>query len=398
MGMMSRPLGAALLAAAVITVAHAQALRPEVGKPLQQANELIRAGKGKEALAKVREADGAAGKTAAEQLMIDRVKGAAAQRAGDNATAIAAYEAAFPKLGGAEAAQVAESLAYAHSAQKDWAKSSQWAQKAQALGSNSAQLRQLQTYLLSQSGDFGAVARDAQAAVAAAEQAGRKPEETDLLRLADAQQRLGNPGAQLATLEKLVLNYPKKPYWSSLLSRLPRKSGFSDRFALDVMRLKLATGNLESTADYMEMAQLALQAGYPAEGLAVVDKGIAAGALGKGPEADRHKRLRDLAAKQEAEARTAITARAAAAQTAKDGNELIQVGSAYVTAGQAEKGVALIEQGIALGNLKRPEDAKLRLGQALLAAGKKAKAVQTLRSIPGNNGAAELGRLFALAG
>lgn len=395
MGMFSKSLLAAAVALAV-GAASAQALRPEVGKPLQQANELIRAGKGKEALAKVREAEAVSGKSAAEQLMVDRVKGAAAQRAGDNATAIAAYEGAFPKLSGAEAAQVAESLAYAYSAQKDWARSGQWAGKAQSLGSSSAQLKQLQTYLLSQSGDFSAVARDAQAAVTGAEQAGKRPEEADLLRLADAQQRMNNAAGQLSTLEKLVLNYPKKAYWSTYLNRLTRKSGFSDRFALDVMRLKLATGNLDTTPEFMEMAQLALQAGLPAEGRAIVDKGFAAGALGKGPEAERHKRLRDLAVKQEADAKAAIVARAAAAQSAKDGNELVQIGYAYVTAGQADKGVQLIEQGIAAGNLKRPEDAKLRLGQALLAAGKKAKAVQTLRSVPGNNGAAELGRLFAL--
>ncbi len=36
--------------------------------------------------------------------------------------------------------------------------------------------------------------------------------------------------------------YPKKDYWIAYLAQLPRKPGFADRFALDVMRLKLATG------------------------------------------------------------------------------------------------------------------------------------------------------------
>ena len=44
----------------------------------------------------------------------------------------------------------------------------------------------------------------------------------------------------------------------------------------------------------MEMAQLALQAGVPAEAKMVVDKGYAAGVLGKGAEAERQKRLKDL--------------------------------------------------------------------------------------------------------
>jgi hypothetical protein len=76
----------------------------------------------------------------------------------------------------------------------------------------------------------------------------------------------------------------------------------------------------------------------------------------------------------------------------------VQIGYAYATMGQADKGIPLIEQAIAKGGLKRPEDAKLRLGQALLQSGakNKAKAVQTLRSVQGADGAADLGKLWAL--
>ena len=390
-------LTAALLLAGTMSLSQAQSLRPEVGKPLQQAYDLIKAGKGKEALAKVREAEGAANKTAAESLQIERMKAAAAQRAGDNGTAIQALESLYGKVSGTEQGQVAEQLAGAYAAARDNAKASQWVQKAQAAGNSSASLKQLQAYLQGSSGDYAAIARDSAAAVSAAEQGGRKPEEADLLRLADAQMRTGNTAGQANTLEKLLFNYPKKDYWAAYLVRLPRKSGFSDRFALDVMRLKLATNSLSKTEDFMEMSQMALQAGLPAEGKVIVDKGFAAGALGVGAEADRHKRLRDLANKQEAEGKGSIDQRAAAAVTAKDGNDLVQLGYAYVTMGLPDKGIPLIEQAIAKGGLKRPEDAKLRLGMALLQAGKgKAKAVQVLRSVQGNDGAADLGRLWAL--
>ena len=390
---------AALAACACLATTQAQTVRPEVGKPLQQAADLLKAGKAKDALAKAREADAASGKTAAEQMMIDRMKGAAAQRAGDNATAIQAFESLFNsgKLSGAEQAQMAEQIAYAYSQQKDWARTNQWVQKAQAAGSTSAQLKQLQAYAQSQSGDYSAVAKEAQAAVAAAEQAGRKPDEGDLLRLADAQQRTGQTQARGATLDKLLAYYPKKEYWSILLGQLPRKTGFSDRFSLDLFRLRLATGNLTKTEDYMEMAQLALQAGYPAEGKSVVEKGFATGALGTGAEGERHKRLRDLAVKAEAETKASIEKDEQEAAAMKDGNQLVQVGYTYVTMGQYDKGIPLIEKGIAKGGLKRPEDAKLRLGLALLQSGKnKPKAVQTLRSVQGTDGAADLGRLWAV--
>ncbi len=385
------------LAAASIGNAQAQGVRAEVGRPLQQAGDLLRGGKAKEALAKVREADAVAGKTAAEQLMIDRMKGAAAQRAGESGTAIAAFEAVFNsgKLAGAEQAQIAESLAFAYSQQKDWARTGQWIQRAQAAGSSSAQLKQLQAYVQGQSGDYASIARESAAAVSAAEQGGRKPDEGDLLRLADAQQRTGNMVGYGSTLEKLLAHYPKKDYWNAYLGRLPRKAGFADRFALDVLRLRLASGTLSKTEDFMEMAQLAIQAGLPTEGVRIVEQGFKSGALGTGTEADRHKRLRDLAVKREVETKAAIAAQAADAEAQKDGNALVKVGYAYVSLGEADKGIKLIEQGIAKGGLIKPEDAKLRLGMAMLPKSR-AKAVQTLRSVGGNEGAAELARLWTV--
>jgi tetratricopeptide (TPR) repeat protein len=392
-----RALALALATAGLLNAALAQGLRPEVGKPLQQAGELLKAGKAREALAKVREAEAVGGRTAAEQLTIDRMKGAAAQRAGDNATAVQALEAVFNKVSGAEQAQTAEQLAFAYSQLKDWAKSQQWATKAQQLGSNSAQLKQLTAYLQSQSGDYTAIARDAAAAIAASEQAGRRPEEGDLLRLADAQQRTGATNAYIVTLEKLLANYPKKDYWSAYLGRLTRKSGFSQGLGLDVLRLRLASGTLDKTDDFMEMAQLALQAGFPAEGVDIVDKGFASKALGTGPEAERHQRLKDLAVKRNAEKKASIAADATAAAAEKTGDALVEVGYAYVTMGQVDQGIKLMEQGIAKGNLKRPEQARLHLGMAQIQSpALKAKGLQTLRSLKGTDGVAEVGRLWTV--
>lgn len=389
----------ALIAAASIGTAHAQGVRAEVGKPLQQAGDLLRAGKAKEALAKVREADAAGNKTAAEQLTIDRMKAAAAQRAGDMATAIQALESVHGRSGGAEQGQIAEQLASAYVQQRNNAKATEWLNKAVQAGNTSAGVRQLQSYLQAASGDYGAVAKDAAAAVSATEQAGRRPEEGDLLRLADAQQRTNNSNGYVATLEKLLAYYPKKDYWSAYLGRLPRKPGFADRFALDVLELRLASGTLSKTEDFMEMAQLALQAGLPADGRRIVEQGFKAGALGSGPEAARHQRLKDLAIRKEAEAKAAIAAQATDAALQKTGDDLVKVGYAYVSLGEADKGIKLIEEGIAKGGLKHPNDGKLMLGKALLKSGKsRQKAVQTLRSVGGNDGAADVARLWTIVG
>jgi len=394
-----RVLTAALLAAGLLSTAYAQGIRPEVGKPLQQASELLKAGKAREALAKAREADAVGGKNPAEQLMIDRMKGAAAQRAGDNGTAIAAFESAMAsgRLSGPEQAQIAESLAFAYSQQKNNAKAGEWIGKARAAGGNSASLNQLAAYLQSQSGDYSQIFKDAQAQVHAAEQAGRRPGEDDLLRLADAAKRLNNNAAYSHALEQLVLYYPKKDYWSAHLASIQRKPGFADRLGLDVMRLKLANGLITKTDDFMEMTQLALQAGFPVEAKTIVDKGYAAGALGTGDQAARHQRLKDLVLKQQAESAAGIAQAATEAATQKDGNDLVKVGAVYASMGQTDKAVELIEKGIAKGSLKRPDDAKLRLALALAQSPKtRAKGLQLLRSVTGSDGTADIARLYAV--
>ena len=394
-----RALTLVLVAAGCVSLAQAQGLRPEVGRPLQQASELLKAGKAREALAKVREAEAVGGRTAAEQLTIDRMKAAAAQRAGDMATAIQALESIYPKASGAEQGQVAEQLASAFAQQRNNARATEWINKAVQAGNNSAGVRQMQSFLQSTSGDFAAIARDAGVAVAAAEQAGRRPDEGDLLRLADAQQRTGNLVGYASTLEKLLASYPKKDYWNAYLGRLPRKTGFGDRFALDVMRLRLASGTLTRTEDFMEMAQLALQAGLPTEARRITDQGFKSGTLGTGPEAARHQRLRDLAVKQEVDAKTNVAGQAADALTQKTGDALVRIGFTQVSLGEVDAGIKLIEQGIAKGGLRFPEDARLRLGMAQLQSPRtKAAAVQTRRSVKGTDGAAEVARLWVILG
>ena len=405
MNLISRPLTRMLAAAGLISgllmaapATLADTVRAEIGRPLQQAGELLKAGKARDALAKIREAEGVAGLTPAETTTINRMKAAAAQRAGDLPVAITALEAIYPRTSGTEQNQIAEQLASAYAQSKNNAKAGEWLAKAQQGGYSSPSLKQLQQFLQSASGDYAAIAKDSAAAVAAAEQAGRKPEESDLLRLADAYQRTGNNAGNVATLEKLLTLYPKKDYWNAYLGRLQRKPGFSERFSLDIMRLKMSQGLITKADEYFEMAQLALQADNPAEAKAIMDKGFAAKTLGTGADADRHKRLLELAEKKLAEGGKGVLDGLSEAEAAKDGNHLAKIGTAMIGVGQTEKGMAMLEKAIAKGGLKRPEDAKLRLGMAQLKAGNKAKAAQTLRSVGGTEGAAEIARLALMTG
>jgi tetratricopeptide (TPR) repeat protein len=391
-------LAAVVSASLLAGPAQAQAVRNEVAKPLAAGGDLLRAGKAREALGKVREAEAVGGKNPAEQLLIDKMKGAAAQRAGDNGTAIAAFESAYGsgRLSGGEQARMAEQLAFAYYANKNNGKALEWASRAKQAGGGSPQLTQLVAYLQQGSGDYGQTLRESSAQVNAAEKAGQRPGEDDLLRMADAARRTNSTAAYSSALEKLVLYYGKKDYWSAHLASIQRKPGFSPHLGLDVWRLKLANGLVTTADEYMELAQLALQAGLPAEAKTIMDKGYAANLLGVGEQAARHGRLRDLVAKTLTESNGRLAQNATEAAAEKDGNGLVKVGTVYTSLGQADKAIEAIEKGIAKGQLKRPDDAKLRLALAMLESPKtKAKGLQQLRGIGGTDGTADIGRLYA---
>jgi hypothetical protein len=141
----------------------------------------------------------------------------------------------------------------------------------------------------------------------------------------------------------------------------------------------------------MEMSQLALQAGLPAEGKAIVDKGFAAGALGTGAEAERHKRLRDLANKQEAEARrrsTSVRPPPRQPRTATPGADRLCLRHDGRRPTRASADRAGIE-----GQPEAPRRRQAATGHGPAAERRKnkAKAVQVLRSVKGTDGTADLG-------
>ncbi len=192
--------------------------------------------------------------------------------------------------------------------------------------------------------------------------------------------------------------YPKKDYWGNLLGGVQSKPGFSRSLELDVNRLKLAVGQIKSADQFMEMAQLSLQAGVPAEAQKIIEQGYKAGLLGTGAAAtvDRQKRLRDFAAKSVTDDSQKIPATEAEAIKAKDANAMANVGYAYVTMGQFDKGIGLIQQAIDAGNLKHPDEVKLHLGMAYHQAAKKSDAIKTLKTVQGTDGAADLARYWIM--
>jgi hypothetical protein len=368
-------------------------VRPEVGKPLQAAQAFVKQRKGREAMAEIAKAEAVPNRSAYENQIIAQMKAAAASAAGDNEGTIRSNEALLNsgKVSGREAIPLVQGIAVAHYNKKEYAEAARWTQRYFKEGGTDPSMRSvlLQSYYLGN--DCTSVNK-----MLAGAGEDRRASEEELQILANCYLRMRDTQGYVSAIEKLVVYYPKASYWTDLLSRVQKKAGFSDRLGLDVYRLRLATNNLSGTNDYLEMAQLALQAGVPAEAKVIVDKGYDVKALGQGKEAERHQRLRDLVMKDLAESQKNRAKEEAEAMNAKDGNDLVKIGLNYVYEGKPEKGLSLMEQGIKKGGLKRPDDAKLRLGEAQIYAGQKSKGVQTLRDVKGSDGTGDIARLWIL--
>jgi hypothetical protein len=382
-----------------LSIAHAADVRPEIGVPLQAAQALMKQGKHREALAKVSEASRAGNKTANESYLIERVRASAASAAGDNLAAADAFETliASGKLSAAESAKFSEGLVGIYMRARDFPRANAAINKALRANPGDSRMRAylIQNYI--SMGNFGQAMKDIKEQMAADAKNGRAPSEDNLLALAHLQNKSGDKASYVNTIEKLATYYPKASHWTDLLNRVSSKPGFSNRLSVDVYRIKFANKLITKTSDFVEMAQLTLQAGAPAEAMKIIERGYADGALGVGPEAARHQRLKDLAAKTLAENAKTLPATEAALVKAKDNDGLLALGYGLVHAGQSQKGLQLMTDAIAANALKKPEDAKLHLGQAYAVAGKKSQAIATLKTVGGTDGTAELARYTVMA-
>jgi hypothetical protein len=378
--------------------AKTETVRPEIGTPLQAAQALMKEQKYKEALTKIAETDAVADKTPFETYSIDRMRGAAAANAGDTVQAGKSFEAviASGRLTPTEQAKIVQALGSLYYDAKNYPKAIEWLSRSLKENGANPQTRTLliQSYYLSN--DIPRATSELQTDIAAEEAAGRAPSELNLKLLISCALKSNDKAAYLSVLEKLNTYYPKKEYWADLINKVQSKPGFSDRLILDVYRLKAATVKLETSAELTDMAQLALLAGFPAEAKKALDEGYQAGLLGSGADAAKQKRLRDQANKAAADDLKTMAQSEASVSSAKEGTGQINLGYALVTAGQFEKGLGLMEDGLKKSGVKRSEDAKLHLGIAYQMAGQKEKAIQAFKSVQGTDGVADLARLWIM--
>jgi len=216
-----------------------------------------------------------------------------------------------------------------------------------------------------------------------------KPTEPLLLFLQNTYNEMGDAANRRASLEQLVSNYPKPQYWRDVLQLARNERGLTDEQQMDIMRLRLAVGDLKTDSDYSEMAQLALVAEYPAEAKMVLDKAAAAKLL-SGERAGRLVKMTGDRVEADKAAIAALESKAAG-----DPNAGVKLGRAYWTYGKNKEAEDALRNAMK-AKLADPEAAKIALGHVLLSTGKRAEAAQMYSTVARNSKSSGIARLWSI--
>jgi tetratricopeptide (TPR) repeat protein len=367
----------ALIAAA--NVSAEDKIGAKVGKPMKAAQEAIQKQDWDKALAKVQEADAVAKKNEFEQYQINEFKGYILLQKRQYAEVARIYEQNLksPKMPADQVNDRLKALAQLYSAVKNYPKVIEYGDRwVQADGTDlDTKVLVAQAHYLQK--DYKNAVTIMQSAIAAAEKAGKKPEENWLQIVRSSQQNLGDTKGASATLEKLVTIYPKKDYWDYLISlRLREKN--PDRVTLNLLRISREVGLMDTADEFVELTEMLIDAGLPGEARSVMEQGYKAGVFDTTDKtkAGRYaRRLNDAKIKAEKD-QASLPSFERDAKSAGTGQGEVALGMAYSSFGQYEKSAAALARGLDKGGVLDAGQARIMLGIANLKLGKTEDALQ----------------------
>jgi hypothetical protein len=368
-----------------------------VAKPLKAAQEALQGKKLDEALTHVHEAQSAPGeKSAYDNFVINILLFQIYQQKQDMADAIPVLQTAAQSQYATPEQQKSwlKNVALYYFQQKDYAKSLDVADLAVKHGANDTDT----LLLIAKAQYLSAKYKEAAATVQDVISKQEKPEEDTLKLLWSADLKANDDPAASRALEKLVTYYPKPEYWANILAPLVRMDIKDAHLQLNVYRLMDDVGVLRLPSDYAEMAEIALDAGYPGETQAVLQQAFSRNVFTEQRDKDRYQHLLEGAKQRAATDLAQLPASEQTAEAAPSGNGLVQVGAAFMSYGQYDKAVPAITKGIAKGGLKSIDEAYVLLGIAQLKLKNGGAAAQAFEKVAAssNTGYARLGRLWGL--
>jgi hypothetical protein len=398
--------GAAMMSAPTAIAAEKakpKTVRPQVGKPLLEAQNALKAGKNQDALAKAKEAEKVSNKTPYETLLVNQILTAIYARSNDMASAIKSLEAAQAtgEMSKQDSDNAIKQIAASYYQLKNYPKAIEFGAKyTKEVNPQDTDMLVLVAQAQYLQKNYKATGEGIEAAVKAARAQGKAVQPGWLQLLMSARHEAGDEAGTQAALEQLIVLEPKEEYWKNLIAYAQKsvqsQASSSTQAALDIYFVKFQNGLLSNPQEYSEMAQLALQEGLPGAAKTIMAKGMSSGVLGTGAQKDREQRLQNMANQQADQDQKTLAQGETEARKAKSGDPLVKTGEAYWTYGQYDKAAQVIQDAIAKG-VTNKDDAQLRLGIVYVSAGKKQDAMKAFKAITPGTASATLAKLWTLS-
>jgi tetratricopeptide (TPR) repeat protein len=394
--------GCALLCASLANAAdepkEKNNVSAKMAKPLKAAQDDLTAKKYADAIGKLKEAEGTAGKSGYDQHVINEMLKVAYARTQDYANAAKAMEAEIDDgfVAPSEMAPLVRGLAQVNYQIKNYDKAIEFGNRAIKGGFADDELKTLvgQAYYLK--GDWKNTLHFEETMIDAQVKEGKTPKSESLQLALSACIKLNDQACEERALERVVTYYPKPDYWYQLLFTVRQQTSGNDANTLQTYRLMSEVDVLKNPDDYTEMAQLAIEAGSPGEAQKVLEKGMAKGVFADQRAKDRNQRLLDTAKKAAANDQQALPRIEKEADASPQGQKNVGVGLAYLGYGNYDKAVDEINKGITKGGLRNENEARLLLGIAQLKAGHKDDATKSFHAVKGDAALERLANLWSL--
>lgn len=188
------------------------------------------------------------------------------------------------------------------------------------------------------------------------------------------------PAETTATSEALVRAYPNGTNWRDVLIIYRDSAKLDDQGNLDVLRLMRQNSALAGERDYAEYAETAAIRGLPGEAKAVIDEGIAKGALQAGKPL-----VKELSASVNpkiASDKASLPGLEKESAASKTGRMALATADAHLGYGNYAKAAELYKMALQKGGVDTAT-VNTRLGLALAKSGNKEGASTALKSITG---------------
>ncbi|MGH8178120.1 MAG: tetratricopeptide repeat protein [Steroidobacter sp.] len=370
-----------------------------VAEPLKKAQAAMQAKQWDTALAEIKKAQAAEKKTPFEAYQIDEFLGYVFIQQKKFGEAAPVFERMLNSgfLPPEQIDDRTKTVAQLYFQVKDYRKAAEWAKKWLAKYPNQEDMAVLlgqSQYLLE---DWKSAASTMMGVVKNAERSGQTPKENWLQIVLSSYFKLDDKNGIGEALKKSVRYYPKDEYWENLLD-IYRRKDTSDRITLGYYRLMNDVGVLKDSGDYVEMAQLALDAGVPGEAQEVVEKGFEKGTLKSADKTEqgRYDRLLNGAKKQAQSDRAALAQLAKDAEKAPQGQADVALGQAYLSYGQYDEAIAAFQRGLKKGGVTDVDEAQVSLGIAQMKKGQKDQARQAFQTVKDGSKWKDLAELWII--